>query len=291
MEPAYLYKMPVGTSLFRAKTIQKTGRWHSLSLNDAYTYGTNITEFVTNKDLCLINVMSLTFHNDLMDRLMIRYPGINYDGIDIDKLICLIPLGLFDKDTQNLALGTTKNYSLPQNGQNWDILMQFGHLMLHSRQRYSDHEVDTKFVNILEEIYGDVYDGFISPIKWPTKCHASGGYFPREMCIFKDGLVNEVQEHLRPDQMFHQSSVAAEASSSSGGGNPPPSSTSTFWETWHPPHDQVLSLISNDAKQTMVYRDWNPFLDDGFPKPSEKIPQPTRTKRKGGWATKKKQRM
>ena len=104
MEPAYSYKLPIGTSIFRATTIAKDGRWYTLSLEDAYTYGELITEYKTNKDLNLINISSLTFHNDFIDRLNVMFPGIDYSGISEEKIKCLMPLGLIDLETQKESM-------------------------------------------------------------------------------------------------------------------------------------------------------------------------------------------
>jgi hypothetical protein len=46
MDPPYLYNLKEGTHIFRAKTLEKKGRWFSFSLNDALSYGENITEYI-----------------------------------------------------------------------------------------------------------------------------------------------------------------------------------------------------------------------------------------------------
>lgn len=211
MDSPYLYKLPQGTSIFRAKTIAKEGRWYTLALEDAYTYGEMITEYSTTKELRLINIMSLTFHNDFMDRLMILYPGADYTGMDMRRLSCLISLGLFDIDSQMMAAKLMK-IPFPFNDISQDPLMHLNNNYLHRRNRFSEHNMDAHFVSVLEEIYGDVYDGYISPIKWSTNIH--GGYFPRELCIFKHGSTHEEKEHMRPNR-----SASSSIPSSGGGGN------------------------------------------------------------------------
>ncbi len=46
----------------------------------------------------------------------------------------------------------------------------------------------------------------------------------------------------------------------------PPCGVPTFWETWRPSHDPSHPVLKLDLNMpsVMVYRDWNPFLDDGF---------------------------
>lgn len=197
MDPAFLYKLPTGTKIFRAATISKGGRWYTLSLEDAYTYGENITEFVTIKELVLLNITSLTFHIDYMDRVSSLYPANDYSGFDINKFKCLIPLGLIDLPSQmkNLNfLGSTANLDESK----WDTVLEYLSNNLLNRHRLSDHSLDTNFATVLEQIYGGNFNGYISPIRWPTKLH--GHLFPRELCIFNsvDTFIKEIAEHKRP---------------------------------------------------------------------------------------------
>ena len=120
MDPPYLYNLPIHTPLFRAATIAKEGRWYGLALEDAHTYGPRVTEYSTTKELRLLNIMSLTFHNDLMDRLLVKYPGPDHTGIDNDKLKCLIPLGLFDIITQRISCGHLQ-IAMPLNETQWSF--------------------------------------------------------------------------------------------------------------------------------------------------------------------------
>ncbi len=196
MESPYQYTLPSGSKLFRAVTVAKSGRWYSLSLEDSYTYGQKITEYSTTKELKLLNITSLSFHTDFIDRLNIMYPGIDNTGFDIDKIKCFIPLGLVDLQSQVLSLSLL-NCQMPINTMNWDIKCELTSMNLLNRHRLSDHALDTHLVSILEKIYGNYYDGYISPIKWPTKLH--GGFFPRELCLFKvPNDVKEEKEHIRP---------------------------------------------------------------------------------------------
>lgn len=195
MEPAYLYILPVNMPIFRAYTINKHGRWYALSLDDAYGYGPKVTEYKTKKELKLLNITSLTFHYDLIDRLNVLFPGQNFTGYDENKLKCLLPLGLIDYNSQKEILNTL-NIQIPIPQQNnltpiEELLLQ----NMQNRPRLSEHSLDTFFVSVLEHIYGNHFDGYISPIKWPSKIH--NGFFPREMFVFNNNEIEEVKEHLK----------------------------------------------------------------------------------------------
>jgi hypothetical protein len=188
MDPPYQYNLPAGTHLFRAKTIAKEGRWYALKLEDIFRYGREITEYSTTKDLKLLNIMSLTFHNDFMDRLNTLYPGKDYDGYDLDKLKCLIPLGLVDLQSQtkfaNVFGHTLQTYDL-----SWNELKDITNAPLLNRHRLSEHHLDTHLVSVLEQIYGHHYDGYISPLEWPSKLGENN--FHREVCLFKIRNIKE----------------------------------------------------------------------------------------------------
>lgn len=196
MESPFLYKILAGTKIFRAKTINKEGRWYTLSLEDAYSYGENITEYTLLKDLKLINITSLTFHNDYMDRISVLYPGNDYSGYDINKMKCLIPLGLVDLSLQSYEFTSIGGGKIPINETLWNDRLEYLSKSLLNRHRLSEHSLDTNFVSILEKIYGDHFDGYISPIKWPTKIH--GHLFPRELFTFKLENIKEESSHIRP---------------------------------------------------------------------------------------------
>jgi hypothetical protein len=189
MNPPYHYTLPSGSRIFRATTIDKQGRWYTLSLEDAYTYGENITEYSTTKDLNLLNIGSLTFHNDFIDRLNVMYPDSRHTGLHADKVKCLVPLGLADIHSQELGINLL-NANMPINTSGWNPLLDYSSKIMMNRHRLSEHSLDTHLVKVLEQIYGDVYDGYISPFEWPTKIH--GRYFPKELCLFK--IVNTIKE-------------------------------------------------------------------------------------------------
>jgi hypothetical protein len=197
MESPYLYKLTVGSHIFRATTIEKEGRWYSLNLEDAYAYGTEITEYTTTKEFKLINITSLTFHYDFIDRLNIMFPGCDFDGMDDDKLKCLLPLGLLDLYSQR-ALIDLFGFEVNPNMEKWTPKHEFSNYILQGRNRLSDFKLDDHLSSVLEKIYGKHYDGIISPIKWPSKMY--GGYFPRELHIFKRGFVKEEKQYTRPPQ-------------------------------------------------------------------------------------------
>jgi len=196
MKPAYHYSLPSGTRIFRATTIDKEGRWYTLSLQDAYTYGENITEYSTIKELNLLNIGSLTFHNDFIDRLNVLYPDSRHTGLHSDKVRCLIPLGLADIHSQELGIHLL-NANMPMNISEWNPILDYSSKIMMNRHRLSEHSLDTNLVKVLEQIYGNYYDGYISPFEWPTKIH--GRYFPKELCIFKiKDTIKEETTYKRP---------------------------------------------------------------------------------------------
>lgn len=267
MDPPYLYKLSQGTSLFRAKTIAKEGRWYALSLDDAYTYGSYATEYSTVKDLRLINIMSLTFQNDFMDRLTILYPGSDYSGMDRRRISCLITLGLFDIESQQTA-SNVMHIPISYNDDMWkDPLLQLNTSYMHHRNRYSEHGMDTHFVSVLEQIYGDIYDGYISPIQWATKIH--GGYFPRELCIFKLGNTREEKEHSHSTPI--QVSVA-ESSAGSRGGKDDLLKYDISPDIW----DAHNKLIKAHPFKPL----WNPHTEDTIPSTGVSISSKKRNTRK-----------
>lgn len=186
MEPAYLYKLPPNTHIFRATGQSPLGRWYSLSVEEVIMYGRQVTEFSTLKEYRLVNIMSLTFHNDFMDRIMTMFPGSDNDGFDPHKIACALPIGLFDVYSQPYLHNTFYiGKQLEIQTTDWDDKKQWCSQMLHQRQRYSEHKIDTHFTQVMEKIYGSAYDGFIAPLKWPTQMHdGQCRLFPREICFF-----------------------------------------------------------------------------------------------------------
>ena len=254
-----MIKIPAGTHVYRAQTVAKEGRWFTLSLQDAFTYGSNITEYETIRDLTMINLMSLTFHLDFMDRLNAIYPGLDHTGYDADKIKCLIPLGLVDLDTQQQALNLMGS-GQQLNDQRWSIVHDYTSRLMLNRHRFSAHSIDTHMVTVMENIYGSYYDGYVSPIRWPTKMH--GDFFPRELFCFKLGNVREVQAHQRPPQ--------------AGGYNSIKPITNNFIPLWNPHTDEglptkefkftpeTLELIKKATSNKFTPL-WNPHTDEGLP--------------------------
>jgi hypothetical protein len=244
MESPFLYKLPTGSTIFRAKTINKEGRWYALKLEDAYTYGENITEYKTVKDLNLINITSLTFHNDFIDRLNVLFPGEEHSGYDIDKIKCLIPFGLIDLQSQQTSMSLLNSHlNLHESG--WNPIFEYLSHNINNRHRFSDHYLDTNLICVLEKIYGRVFDGYISPIKWPTKCH--GGLFPRELCFFNLGNVIEQREHKRPH---------------SGGMYDNDSNKNKTPDMSKINYDAIKEQYANVIKSWPSYIGWNSHTDD-----------------------------
>lgn len=249
MDPPFMYKMPIGTRLFRASTIAKEGRWYNLNLNDAYTYGENITEYSTIKDLNLINVMSLTFHNDFVDRLNIMYPGYNNTGFDTEKIKCLIPFGLLNQSMQQKGLNIF-GANIGQNTSPFDIMSDYMGELMQGRNRISEHTLDTHLSKVLENIYGNYYDGFISPLKWPTKIHpGNGSFFPQELCFFNLGNVKEENQHKRP---------------MTGGGKIDIIPKFKFEQNYEI-YNQIIKNYEDNLKNNKIIPLWNPHTEDVIP--------------------------
>lgn len=251
MNPSYHYKMDSGTRLFRATTIEKKGRWFSLSLEDAYTYGKNITEYSTINNLNLLNITSLSFHIDFIDRLNIMFPGIENTGLDENKLKCLIPLGLVDFYSQQSYLKMLNSY-LPIDTTKWNDTLELLNTTFQNRHRLSEHGLDTYLVSILEKIYGTLYDGYISPIKWPSKYY--GGLFPREVCLFNYDTVKEENVYIRPNHF--------------GGGL-----SNTIGNT-------TLHKIVNELNSHKFIPFWNPHTEEKLWKPNLNKTRKQKTNRK-----------
>lgn len=241
MDSPFLYKLPAGSTIYRAKTINKEGRWYTLKLEDAYTYGEFITEYKTDRDFNLINITSLTFHYDYIDRLNVMFPGIEHSGFDIEKIKCLIPFGLIDLNSQQNGMSFL-NSQINLNETGWNSIFEYISYNLQNRHRFSEHSLDTNMVDILEKIYGHVYDGYISPIRWPTKCH--GGLFPRELCFFNLGNTIEHQTHIRPQSggMVHASTVMPDMSKID--------------------YSAINEKFSEIIKTMPICRGWNSHTDD-----------------------------
>jgi hypothetical protein len=203
MEPAYLYKLPPNSHIFRATNKSSTGRWYSFSVEEVIMYGNEVTEYSTTKEYRFVNIMSLTFHNDFMDRIMTMFPGSDNDGFDPNKLACVLPLGLFDVHSQPYLHNTFyigKKLEIQQ--ADWDDKREWCSQMLHHRQRYSEHGIDTHFTQVMQTIYGGVYDGFIAPLKWPTQLfddYKKSALYPREICFFNiPPLKTEMIYQMKP---------------------------------------------------------------------------------------------
>jgi hypothetical protein len=175
-----------GTILYRGindlNNINITGipLWLSLDKTDAMLYGNIIMEYELLRDINLLNIMNLDFHNNYLNILNLIYTGIKYDGVDDRKIEASIPIGLPDYDTQYNYL-FSKGVEL-KNTPNWLLEHDRAVKFLLNRHRYSIFERDKLLVKTLILIYGNKCDGYISQIKWPSKFH--DGFFNKEICLF-----------------------------------------------------------------------------------------------------------
>jgi hypothetical protein len=75
--------------------------------------------------------------------------------------------------SQNVNIQTPKH---------WSFLHEMDSKFFKSRHRYSSYNRDRELVSALRSLYGNICDGYIANIHWPSKFH--DGYFNKELCIF-----------------------------------------------------------------------------------------------------------
>lgn len=192
------YKFEKNTPLYRCADkeidIGKKGTaWYSLDIDEASTgkYGNYIYTFKTSKPLKLINLSSILFRQHFLDQVNLRFAGKeNQDDDELLYKVCtLLSAGIPDFETQidvvKKYVNTLNPPALPctfseVNQPNINSKLQFlgryfgGH-------RYSDMNVDKCLATLLEEIYGNIFHGYIVPMKWPSCWHR---FFPPEVCLF-----------------------------------------------------------------------------------------------------------
>ena len=154
--------------------------WLSEDLDTALLYGPKIIEYKLVKDLKLINLADLSFHEEYMNILNFIYCGSRNDRVDERKLEATIPLGLPNYETQvNYLLSKGVKLNKPQK---WSDVHEMYSGFFMKRHRYSTYDRDERMVTHLEPIYGKNYNGYITKIAWPSKLH--DGFFNREVCLF-----------------------------------------------------------------------------------------------------------
>lgn len=171
-----------GTVLYRGINDKNdtdiTGKamWFSVDKADALLYGNKIIKYKLLKDINLLNITDINFHNNYLNILNLLYTGTNYDSVDAKKIEAAIP----DYEVQCSYLHSKG--ILLNNTVHWTNEHEIASRFLMNRHRYSTFERDKLLVSTLYKIYGTKCEGYISKIKWPSKLH--DGFFNREICLF-----------------------------------------------------------------------------------------------------------
>jgi len=183
----FIINIPENAALFRGISDRNNiiSNWFCLNLSDTDQYGSRKFVFKANKNLRLIDLTNIKFHDDYLSKVN------NLFGNNIDKLYYLIPIGLPDYDTQIKFL-ESKQFPIPQiNRQLSDennILLN----CLQNKSRYSEYNIDKTFVDILKQLYGTETDGYIIPRPWPTKI--GNALFMPEIYVYNTDDISLLQE-------------------------------------------------------------------------------------------------
>jgi hypothetical protein len=152
-------------------------------------YGKFVYVFKTAKPLKLINLSSWFFRFHFMDELNKHYDGKENTDAEIlrEKMLTLLPIGSpnFQSQCDNVSY---YNVPKPYPPCGFD---ETNHLGLNRQlkktaecfggHRFSEKDLDKRLTNMLKIIYGDIFDGYIIPVSWPSCWHR---FFPREICVF-----------------------------------------------------------------------------------------------------------
>jgi hypothetical protein len=173
------YKFEKNTPLYRCadKEIdmgKKGTAWYSLDIDEANTgkYGNYIYTFKTSKPLKLINLSSILFRQHFLDQINLFFAGKeNTDDADLLYKVCtLLSAGI--PDTLHSPVPPCVFNELHQPRINRKFF--WGHI-------YSDTNVDKYLAALLEEIYGNIFQGYILPVKVPS---CWDRFFTHNMCLF-----------------------------------------------------------------------------------------------------------
>ena len=183
----FIKNIPEHVALFRGISDRNNiiSNWFCLNLPDTDQYGPRKFVFKPNKILRLIDLTNIKFHDDYLSKVN------NLFGNNIDKLYCLIPIGLPDYDTQ-IKFMSIIGHPLPNSNhtlaENDTIKLN----CLQNKSRYSEYNIDKSFVDILKHIYGAETDGYIIPNPWPTKI--GNGIFRSEAYVYDTSNISLLHE-------------------------------------------------------------------------------------------------
>lgn len=186
--PLFTYVIPGNETIFKGMDVKvfdikyDQPCWYSENMETAKKYGKYVHEIKTTTEIKLINLTSQFFHMFLKDNLNLRFRGNNNNGIDINKLKLLLPLGLPDLNSQvqyikNFIPNNHLNNCKPPQPQLEPYISVFDR-----HHRYSNSQYDLELIKTLAHIFGSEFDGYISPIDWPSCFH--NGLFHNEICLF-----------------------------------------------------------------------------------------------------------
>lgn len=179
------------TEIYRGRSQHNTllGNWYTLDIESARCYGNIIGKYKIKNNLKLLNVLSREFHIDFNDKLTLEYPGTNNDGIDINKMMLMVPIGLPDINFQ-MKVASTLLPAVSSIPSDPDFLSFWK--TTNNVSRFSEYSLDNAFTQKIIELYGTNCDGFILPLK----CHniPQGGLFHREMYIHNTANVEYISD-------------------------------------------------------------------------------------------------
>jgi hypothetical protein len=146
----------------------------------------------------LINITSILFHADLMNKILLN---VN-DPIQRDSL--LLPLGIPDIEYQKETIRKLKELYEKIPGS--ETIVNFLNSALTNlpiintiklfgnHHRFSIENIDSNLVNFIKQMYPE-YDGIISPVNWPSCFHNND--FPMELCIFNPKKICTLQRKIK----------------------------------------------------------------------------------------------
>ena len=172
----FLYKRMKSNMFDLRKT---TPIWFALNTDVLESYGPNMHILNTKKPLRLLDIMSWVFRLDFMTKMNNYFRGtdITNENVKRRKSLCMIALGIPNIDVQYNMM---KKYmaSPPPIILDLDMIVDTSSYMGH---RLSDKTIDKEMADLLKELYGNSYDGYIQQYRIAS-CWMNG--FPPEVCLF-----------------------------------------------------------------------------------------------------------
>jgi hypothetical protein len=283
-------KLNKGAKLFRASKVKldlnrDTPAWYTDNLDEVskLKYGDRIYSFKTTKDLKLINLSSFHFNFHCMDQINIFFKGDENHNDDVmkNKLMAMLAMGFpnfpHQKDTVNMyfdeinpPLGPYRFNEHNQPGINKRLQKS---AEMFNGHRYSDANLDKKFVELLVHLYGTTFDGYIIPVEMPSCWHR---FFPPEVCLFhpKDAL--KYMNSTRPDVSSQPTKGGRKWATNVDPDDNPMDGRKILYEkmcnqtfddidtSWmvemkfrHAHHDRVKSMTNAELKRKKLSREYN----------------------------------